>query len=453
MASAHSVSEVMMSPLELRRLFERAEKPESEWRVGVECERFGVHRKSGAPLGYDGAFGVLRIFDWLIERRGYLPERELPDGPVVAVKKGGLSLTLEPGAQFELSAAAVSDLHQVTDALCAYDHELLPISEELDVAWLSLGFHPFAAQRDLPWVPKQRYAIMREYLPKRGSGALDMMRRTATVQGNFDYSNELDALKKLMVALRLSPIINAWVANSPYVEGRARGKLSVRGDVWLRMEPERSGLLGQLWQRSELGYADYIEWALDAPMFLIKRAGKIIDNSGQTFRDFMASGFQGQTASFQDWQLHINSLFPEARLKSTLELRSVDCLHPKLATSVIALFTGILYDATALADARAVLGKVSFEQASAARPQLVSHGLSAAYGPYPGFALAADLLSVARAGLERRARLEQGKDETGYLEPLEQLLSERASPASKLLDRFGEVPDRERLIAGLAASG
>jgi len=437
---------------QLVELFERAEKPATEWRVGVEAEKFGVRKGTAEPLCYAGDFGVLAIFDWLVQHRGYTAEREVPDGPIISLRKGGVSLTLEPGAQFELSAPAVSSMGEVEALFAAHFAEIAPISRELGLVWLSIGFQPFARQDQLCWVPKQRYSIMREYLPKRGSGGLDMMRRTATVQGNFDFSDEADALAKLRLSLKLSPLLNAWVANSPYVEGEFSGKLSARGDVWLRMDPARSGLIPKLWSLQEPGYRDYVEWALDAPMFLLKRDGRIIDNSGQPFRDFLRNGFQDERATQQDWQLHVNSLFPEARLKSTLEVRALDSLKPSLSISVVALLVGLLYDSDAREGAQQLLAPVTAEAAQEAQLGLVTHGLEAPYGRYQGFALAAELLALAQAGLARRA-LQTGEDERRRLEPLAQLLSERTSPAARLVAELGAKPDPARLIELTDAEG
>ncbi|HEU5074502.1 MAG TPA: glutamate-cysteine ligase family protein, partial [Polyangiaceae bacterium] len=410
---------------DLLALFENSEKPAQQWLIGVESEKFGVHAATGRALAYEGDFGVLRVLNWLQEQRGYTPENELSGGPTIALRKGGISITLEPGAQFELSAPAVRELRQVQSMLVEHLLEIAPISQTMSVKWLCVGFHPFAAQSELPWVPKQRYAIMREYLPKHGTGAHDMMRRTATVQGNFDYSDPTDALRKLVLSLRIGPLVNAWAANSPYVEGKASGMLSNRGDVWLHMEPARAGLLEQLWGERDLGYDDYVSWALDAPMFLVKREGRILDNSGQPFRDFLEHGFQGERATRQDWSTHVNSLFPEARLKTTLELRSVDSVDPGLATAVIALFTGLLYDTTALAGAEELLRPISAGQAQASRLGLVTRGLEAHYGSHVGFDLARELLQLARGGLERRARLLGIEDERHWLEPLAELVEER----------------------------
>lgn len=444
-------STLVTSKRQLVGLFERAEKPASQWKVGLEAEKFGVHKLSGEPLGYDGEFGVLKLLTWLVEHCDYRAESEVPGGPVIALQKGGISLTLEPGAQFELSAPAVPTTHELQGLISGHLRDIRSISESMGVAWFSIGFHPLARQEQLPWVPKQRYAIMRRYLPTRGNGALDMMRRTATVQGNFDYSDSSDALKKLLLSLRLAPLLNAWLANSPYVEGKFSGKLSARGDVWLRMEPERSGLIEQLWELSDPSYEDYVDWALDAPMFLVRRDARILDNSGQSFRDFMANGFQGERATEYDWRLHVNSLFPEARLKNTLEVRSIDSLAPRYAIAVVGLLVGLLYDRTSLDDATGLVHSITAAELARCRRDLIARGLVAKYGARAGFELAGELLAIARAGLRRRARLERGRDESCWLDPLAELLEERTCPAQLLLDELGEAPALDRLTARLGS--
>jgi glutamate--cysteine ligase len=313
-----------------------------------------------------------------------------------------------------------------------------------------VGFHPLAKQKDLGWVPKQRYAIMREYLPTRGSGGLDMMRRTATVQANFDFSSEADALKKLVVCLKLAPLVNALGANSPFEEGKLSGYKSRRGFTWLNMDPDRSGLIPALLSAEKPGYRDYVEWALDAGMFLFKRHGKAVHNTGQKFRDFMKDGFEGERATFGDWKLHLNTLFPEARLKSTLEVRSSDSLPLRLGAAIPALFTGILYDAQALSEAEAFVRELPLREIIAARPSLVQFGLATRIGDRPMQALAERVLEIAAGGLSRRAFVnEHGKDERVHLELLTSLVQSGKTPADALIE--GLTSDSAPSVADLIA--
>ncbi|HEY3667717.1 MAG TPA: glutamate-cysteine ligase family protein, partial [Polyangiaceae bacterium] len=410
------------------------EKPRSAFRIGTEAEKFAVDSDTGAPLCYEGARGVTRIFAALVGI-GWQEERETEGGPVIALLRGQASITLEPGSQLELSGAAVTNIHETRAELDQHLAELSGISKEMNLTWLGIGFHPLAKQSDLGWVPKQRYAIMREYLPTRGSGGHDMMRRTATVQANFDFSDETDALRKLVVCLKLAPLVNALGANSPFAEGKLSGFKSRRGNVWLNMDPDRSGLIPALLRAPKPSYRDYVEWALDAGMFLIKRHGRPVTNTGQKFRDFMANGYEGERATFGDWKLHLNTLFPEARLKSTLEVRSSDSLPSRLGCAVPALFTGILYDEQALAEAESFARELNVDELMKARPALVQHGLATQVGDRPMQQLAERVLEIADGGLSRRAILNaQGEDERVHLKLLTSLVQSGKTTADALIE-------------------
>ncbi len=430
-----SGDQLISSEDDLLELFHGYEKPRDVWRIGGEAEKFGVDATTGEPIAYEGARGVTRVFESLMERHGWEPERETPDGPVIALVRERASITLEPGAQLELSGAPLGNVHKICAEMHGHLDELREISSEMNLAWLGVGFHPLAAQSALSWVPKKRYAIMREYLPTRGSGAVDMMRRTATVQANFDYSSEEDALRKLQVSLRLSPIIHAMTANSPFMEGRLSGMKSVRGEVWMRMDPDRSGLIPALWKKERAGYRDYVEWALDAGMFLFKRGEQYIANTGQSFRSFWQNGYKGHRATLADWKLHLNTLFPEARLKSTIEVRCCDSLPTNLACSVPALFTGLLYDERALSEADELSRTFDYDGVMADRVGLVRNGLDASLAGRPAREVAEKVLDIALGGLGRRAQLSpRGHTETVHLERLARLIEKGRCPADLLTE-------------------
>jgi glutamate--cysteine ligase len=415
---------------ELLEPFYLAEKPRPEWAIGGESERFGVDVQTGAPLPFDGPAGVASILADLRRRHGWQPLRETETGPVIGLRRDGVSITLEPGAQIELSGAPLPTVHAVMAEMREHLRDLEDISRSRPVAWLATGFHPLATLDALPHVPKRRYSIMREYLPTRGSGALDMMWRTATVQANFDYSSEEDALRKLRVGLGLAPLVNAMLANSPLREGRLTGLCSCRGEVWLKVDPERTGLIPRLWRARRLGYVDYVEWALDAGMFLFVRGDRVIANTGQTFRSFLHNGYLGHRPTRADWRLHLNTLFPEIRLKHTLEVRCADALPTSLAGALPALFTGIFYDERALEEAEQLLQSLDHEAVSSARPRLVREGLRARIGAESAQHLAERVVEMAAAGLARRAQLDAaGADEAVYLGPLVELLQHGRVPA------------------------
>ncbi len=429
-----------LSEDDLYRFFHAAMKPRHQWRVGAEAEKFGVYQETGGAVPYEGDRGIVGVLSALARRFGWTPVSEVEGGPLIALERQHASVTLEPGGQLELSGAPLDDVHAILAETKAHLAELHTVCAPLGIAWLGVGFHPFARQDDLPWVPKLRYSIMKEYLPKRGERALDMMRRTATVQANFDYASEEDAMRKLRVALRVSPIVTAMFANSPFYEGRVTGDRSERAKVWLAVDPDRQGLLPKLWN-PDSRLRDYVEWALDVPMFLFKRSGKVVVNTGQTFRDFWNNGFQGHHADIHDWELHLNTLFPEVRLKHTIEVRGGDSLPTRLSPALPALWTGILYDPTALDEAESFSASFTWDEMEALRLELAQRGLSAVLRGKPLADAAQRLIDIARGGLARRKRLsDDGDDETVHLAALSKLVQHGSSPADELAQGLPSEP-------------
>lgn len=434
---------------ELLRIFEKAEKPRDRWRIGAEMEKPGVDATTGEVLAYEGERSVTAVLDEFVRAHGWAPHSEYAGGPRIALLRDRASITLEPGGQLELSGAPLADIHEVCSEFRGHMHELRDISEKLHVRWLGVGFHPFARREDLPWVPKDRYKIMREYLPTRGAHAVDMMLRTCTVQANYDFDSEADAMLKMRVALRLAPLTTAMFANSPWLEGAAHGGLSYRARVWLDVDPDRSGLLPTLW-KADARYRDYVEWALDVPMFLFKRGKTIFPNTGQTFRSFWKDGFEGQHPTHSDWQMHLNTLFPEVRLKNTIEVRGADAQCARLGCALPALWTGLFYDATALAAADAMTADWQHDEVAALRTSVWRTGLAATFRGEPLAKLAERLVEISEGGLERRGcRTAAGNDERVHLKALKALVLSGQTPADKLLTTMRAATDARGQILRL----
>jgi glutamate--cysteine ligase len=425
---------------ELCEPFARAAKPRPQWRIGLESEKFAVGRSSLTPLPYHGDRGVEGVFRQLVRRFGWSEQRETADGPAIALGRGAEAITLEPGAQIELSSAPCPDVHSLVAAHQAHLTELAAVGAELDLAWLAVGYHPLARPDELPWVPKARYPIMRAYLPRRGGRALDMMRRTATVQACFDYGSERDAMRKLALALRVSPFVSALFANAPFVEGRRQpDTVSERLAVWTDVDPDRSGLPARL-LASGCGFRDYVAWALDVPMFLFKRLGRPVVNTGQTFRQFVQQGFGGYRATLADWALHLTTLFPEVRLKSFVEVRGADAVPPRLVGAVAALWAGLLYDEASLGRLEEWSESFTHAELEALRLRVARAGLRAPWREGIVHSHAAMLVGLAWDGLRRRARLDPvGRDETVHLAALVALVEQGTTPAECLLSGLDEA--------------
>lgn len=412
--------------------FYEAVKPREAWRIGTEAEKPGVYA-DGSAVPYEGERGIRAVLEAL-GRRGWEPHFEVEGGPLLSLTQGGASITLEPGGQLELSGAPLRTIHETQAEMDAHLDEIREVGASFGIAWLGVGFHPFARREDLSWVPKLRYSVMREYLPTRGGMGLDMMLRTCTVQANLDYASEADAIRKLRVSLRLSPIVAAMFANSPFVEKKATGERSHRVRVWLDVDPDRSGLLPFAWDEGPMGFARYVDWVLDCPMFMLKRDGKIVRNTGQTFRAFLEDGYQGTTATRDDWVTHVNSMFPEVRLKRTLEMRSADNQMGDLVCALPALWKGLLHDEQALAGAERLVSRLSFAEAEGARAEIAARAMRATLAGREVAAWAADVVALADGGLERIGdRDAEGRDERIHLDTLRALVARGESPADRLL--------------------
>lgn len=417
----------------LSPFFEAMESPKA-FLIGAEAEKFGVFGATQGPIPYEGERSVRTVLERFVERFGFARFTETEHGPLIALERGRESVTLEPGGQLELSGAPLPDVHAIEAELHEHLTELRAVSADLDIRWLGVGFHPFASQRDLSWVPKLRYEVMRTYLPTRGALALDMMRRTCTVQANFDYGSEEDAMRKLRVSLKLSPLVTAIFANSPFYEGRMTGERSHRARVWLAVDPDRQGLLPTMWKETAT-IRDYVEWALDAPMFLVKRGDRVIKNTGQPFRDFMANGASGEHATAEDWKTHLNTLFPEVRLKNTLEVRGADSLPERFACALPALWTGLLYDDEALGQADAMTADWTFEEVEAIRPSIADKALRATFRGKALADYAQKVVEIAEGGLRRRNRLSSdGRDESTFLVEIAKLVEHGRCPADELVE-------------------
>lgn len=414
--------------------FHAACKPESEFRIGTEAEKFGVY--VGPPpsaVPYEGEHGVRRILHSLSERSGWTMGSEYEGGPILSLTRGRASVTLEPGGQLELSGAPLATIHETCAELHGHMKELAGISEELGIIWLGLGFHPLARQQDLPWVPKMRYPVMREYLPTRGSMAHDMMRRTCTVQANMDFSSEADAMRKLRLSMKIQPIVTAMFANSPFYEGNVDEHRTRRGLVWLNMDPDRGGLLPFCWSATAT-FEDYVQWALDVPMFMFKRDNQVFNNAGQKFRDFLKNGFQGQQATKGDWETQLNTVFPEVRLKRTLEVRGADSQQTPLACALPALWKGLLYSDASLDALEELTESLNYEDVERARPEIVRTALQAELGGKLVQKWAERLLEIAHSALDKMDnRSSKGNTEAIHLARLETLVSKGQSPADALL--------------------
>jgi glutamate--cysteine ligase len=290
-----------------------------------------------------------------------------------------------------------------------------------------------------PRMPKSRYRIMTAYMPKVGTRGLDMMYRTATTQANLDFASEADMTAKVRVGLALQPAMTALFANSPFTEGKPNGLLSARSEIWRHTDPARTGMLPFAFEPG-MGFERYVDYALDVPMYFVKRGDHYHDVSGASFRDLMAGRLPqlpGERATISDWANHLSTIFPEVRLKRYMEMRGADVGPPERIVAQSALMVGLYYDARALDGAVELIRPWSAEERQAFRDEAPRLGLKARIGGRSARDVARDMLALARGGLARRARRDgRGRDETHYLDPLDAIVERGVEPARAWLDRF-----------------
>jgi glutamate--cysteine ligase len=410
------------------------EKPPEQWRVGTEHEKIGLHDDDRAPVPYEGDRGIGALLEAIAAADDW--ERIREGGNVIALIKQGASITLEPGGQFELSGAPLRTIHETCDEFHTHLALMKRVSEPLGIIWLGLGMHPIHAVEELPLMPKSRYQIMRRYLPSRGSLSQEMMFATATVQANFDYADEADMAAKMRLAMGVSPIVSAIFANSSLASGKPNGFISRRLHTWEHTDPDRTGLLPFVFE-PDFGYRDYVDWALDVPMFFIVRGERYEPADGKTFRAFLQQGHRGLRATLGDFDRHLTTLFPDVRLKQYIEVRGADAVPPGLTCSLPALWKGILYQADARAEAWDLVADSTQAQREAARADVARRGLAAVYAGRPVLELARELAEIARKGLRRIAhRGRRDPDESAYLDPIFEQLDCGSSPGRIVLDRW-----------------
>ncbi len=429
-------AEPVQSRAQLVESIERGSKPPSDWRIGTEHEKFAFAWQDYRRLPYDGDCGIRALLEGL-QRFGWDPVRE--GETVIGLKRDGASVSLEPGGQLELSGAPLENIHQTCDEVHTHLAEAETVTKELGAGLIGLGFDPKWRREDMPWMPKGRYRIMRDYMPKKGSLGLDMMVRTCTVQVNLDYASEADMAKKFRVGLALQPVATALFANAPFTEGRPNGFKSWRAHIWTDTDPDRTGMLPFVFEDG-FGFERWVDYILDVPMYFVYRGGRYLDASGQSFRDFMAGklpALPGETPTLSDWADHMTTAFPEVRVKTFLEMRGADGGPWKSLCGLPAFWVGLLYDGTALDAAWDMAKDWTAEEREALRIDVAKHGFQAPFRNGTVRDLALRALEIAQAGLSARRVLDKaGNDETGFLQVLHDRAAAGKSPADTLLEDY-----------------
>ncbi|TNJ47616.1 glutamate--cysteine ligase [Phaeobacter sp. B1627] len=427
------------SHAQLAEYMESGCKPRDDWRIGTEHEKFGYCKDTLKPLPYEGKRSILAVLEGLRDRHGWAPVSE--GGKLIGLTKGMANVSLEPGGALELSGAPLETIHETCDEVNIHLREVKDIADEIGVGFIGLGAAPIWQHEEMPLMPKGRYTLMNDYMDKVGTTGRWMMRRTCTVQVNLDFASEADMVQKLRVALALQPVATALFANSPFFEGKPNGHKSWRSYIWRHMDAARTGMLPFVFEEG-MGFERYADYALDVPMYFVYRDGKYINALGQSFRDFLKGelpALPGETPTLSDWADHLTTAFPEARIKKYMEMRGADGGPWRRLCALPAFWVGLMYDQSALDAAWDLVKHWDAETREGLRVAASVSGLQAEFGGVKMHDLAREVLALADAGLQARAREGAGgliPNETHFLNALKESVDSGKVPADELLERF-----------------
>jgi len=412
---------------QLIEYFEKGNTPPEHWGIGTENEKFLFHKKDFKRLSFNKK-GISEILANM-QNDGWAPIKE--GERTIGLLKNGASITLEPGGQFELSGENFKTIQETFQETRRHFQELNDICEKHDFFSLPLGVDPLSTLEEIPWVPKERYRYMRQYMPGKGKLGLEMMTKTASIQVNLDYSCESDMVKKMRVSQALQPIVTAIFANSPFSNGKPNGYLSYRAHIWDNTDPDRCGFLPFIFDEG-FGYERWVDYLLDIPMYFIYRNNSYAPANGVTFREFV-EGKHTLKPTMADWDMHVSTVFPDIRLKQFIELRGADANCASQIAALSALWVGLLYDSQSLDEAYNLISKWEVETIKEVRSQVPVKALKAESGNINVGEISRHIYRIAAEGLTRRAAIRSTENECRFLAPLKEITESEITSAEKLL--------------------
>lgn len=427
-------------------------KPQDAFRVGTEYERLLIDA-NGKPLQWDGAPGIKQVLESLADRFGWAVERE-GDRPI-ALLRDGASVTLEPAGQFELSGAPFATIDEMRKEMDDHLAEVASVLEPWGAKSVFVGLNPLDSIASAPKMPKDRYGHMRAWMPQVGGKGLQMMHLTCTVQANLDFQDAADAMNLLRAGFLATPMMIALFANSPYRFGSDTKMASARADIWLDVDNARCDL-GDLAFDPKATVQDYVEWAVDVPMYFVphknpdgSKTYMPAEQAGATFRHLMAEGDRGRAANEDDWALHLSTLFPDVRLKRYVEIRAADCVEPELLPALPALSFGLLADPESRAGLLDLMrdGDTSVDRA-ALRAAACVDGLGGRAAGYDLREVATTCIRLADEGISR-IESRTGREDTEAHEALARLAAvaraDQPAPWQQVASTLARTPDLRAL--------
>ena len=402
-------------------------KPPNEIKIGVEQEKFLFEGKEKKRISYNK---LKKLFENL---QKYKWEPILEKKYIVGLKRNKQRITTEPGLQCELSGEPLNNIHQVCSESSNYLKEIKEASEDLNINTFSIGFDPFNSVSEIPKSPKERYKIMNNEMPKGGKSSLDMMYRTCGIQINYDYISEKNFEKIFRIGNYLTPLTIAIFANSPFENKKPTGNLSHRNKIW--QDTARAGIMPIAFEN--VTFEKYFDHIINYSILFATRGNQYIEPNGQPFIDFIQGKFKNlkEEPSTKDFENHLSTIFTEVRLKSYIELRSLDTCDWNCICNGPAFFTGLFYGQ--LDETFDIVSKWKKSNVMQAYLDAPKKGLETELEGKKLQEWGKIFLKISEKGLIKRNKLNAtDKNETIYLNHIEDILSKNTSRAQLLLNKF-----------------
>ena len=404
---------------DLTQIYNSGIKKQKDFAIGMEYERIVISKSSYKNVDYWADYGIKNFLEEFayINNWDFIMEGKNPIG----LKKLHDTITLEPGAQVELSIKPEKSIFDLKAKIDKITQDMELILSKYNLQFLNYGISPYSTYKSINLIPKKRYKTMAKYL--WGILAHSMMRESAGVQCCIDFSSEEDAMRKFKLANKLSPIMCAMFANSPIRGGVDTGYKSFRALTWLNTDNDRCGFCGKI--SEEFSFDEYIDCVLKVPMIFITRDNSIIEINGNiTFGEFLQNGYEGIYPIMDDYLLHANLFFPEVRIRNFIEIRNHDCVGGGLEYSIPALYKGLMYSESALSDLESLLNKFTVNEIKELRYKVARSAIYSKIGKTSILHVCKELAEIAYYSLKT-----EGLDEEKFLLPLIEMLRKGKCPA------------------------
>lgn len=418
----------------IRDIFVNACK--AEQKIGIEVEKIGIRADKILPPTYRGKEGYLAILGRLYEELGWKIVKQ--EGRfILRLDRCGAKLDLESDGRIELAGSAHESLHDLVREFRIHQNEIAEISNIYGIIWLGTGYHPFSKNKELEEVPDERKIMIVDYMEevKNRTGndfGLAWMKKTAGIHVNMDYSSEADFSRKTKILTKLTPVLSAIFANSPFSNGKLTGKIGFRSHVANNTTLRQFEFDADLYH-SDFGFDAWIDHVLSMPLLFLHKDEKWM-NGNLSFGEYLDNGIDGYFATMEDFDLHVKSVWKDIKVKSVIELRCIDSLPPFLVPSVPALLKGLIYDEDALKFLEEETDKWTYQEFLELRQCAANNGLMADFRGKKLLGMARDLIDLAESSLKKnRVNNYFGEDESIYLNPIKEFVFGYGSSPSEWL--------------------